>query len=78
MVDRFDLEQEILRTSDYASQLKNLAEFMVDNDGNYSTDRVHNIIIGLAEMLDIHTDKMYNVMCDCLCLNQKEGKCPRQ
>ena len=72
MKDRFDLEQEILRTSDYVVQLKNLAEFMIDNEGNYDFDKAHNALVGIAEMLDIHTDKMYNTMCDSLCLNKKE------
>lgn len=72
MKDRFDLEQEIIRTSEYASQLRDLAEFMIENEGSYDFDKVHIALVGISEMLDIHTDKMYNTMCDSLCLNKKE------
>jgi len=71
MKDRFDLEEQITRTGDYASQLRDLAEFMIENDGSYDIDKMHNALVGIAQMLDIHTDKMYNTMCDALELNQK-------
>lgn len=70
MSDRFDLEEQILRTSDYANQLRDLAEFMIENEGIYDFDKVHNILVGISQMLDIHTDKMYNTMCDALDLNK--------
>lgn len=70
MSDRFDLEEQILRTSDYANQLRDLAEFMIENEGSYDFDKVHNILVGISQMLDIHTDKMYNTMCDALDLNK--------
>ena len=76
MSDRFDLEEQILRTSEYANQLKDLAEFMINNEGMYEPDRIHNALIGISQMIDIHTDKMYNTMCDALELNQKSSNPP--
>ena len=70
MADRFDLEEQILRTSDYANQLRDLAEFMIENEGSYDFDKIHNALVGISQMLDIHTDKMYNTMCDALDLNK--------
>lgn len=76
MADRFDLEEQILRTGDYANQLRDLAEFMIENDGSYDIDKMHNALVGIAQMLEIHTDKMYNTMCDALELNQKSSSLP--
>lgn len=76
MSDRFDLEEEIARTGNYANQLRDLAEFMIENDGTYDLDKMHNALVGIAQMLDIHTDKMYNTMCDALELNQKSSSPP--
>jgi len=72
MKDRFDLEQEISRTSEYASQIRDLVEFMVEN--GFNEDKTLNALIGIAEMIDIHTDKMYNVMCQALELNTDSMK----
>lgn len=72
MKDRFDLEQEITRTSEYASQIRDLVEFMVEN--GFNEDKTLNALIGIAEMIDIHTDKMYNVMCEALELNTVSTK----
>ena len=76
MSDRFDLEEQILRTGDYANQLRDLAEFMIENDASYDLDKMHNALVGIAQMLDIHTDKMYNTMCDALELNQNSSSQP--
>lgn len=77
MKDRFDLEQEIIRTSEYASQIRDLIEFMVENsfdENSFDEDKILNVLIGIAEMIDIHTDKMYNVMCEALELNTASTK----
>ena len=72
MKDRFDLEQEILRTSEYANQIRDLMKFMVENE--FDEDKTFNALIGIAEMIDIHTDKMYNVMCEALELDTLSKK----
>lgn len=72
MKDRFDLEQEIIRTSEYANQIRDLMEFMVENE--FDEDKTLNALIGIAEMIDIHTDKMYNVMCEALELDTLSKK----
>ena len=69
MKDRFDLEEQILRTSDYANQIRDAIEFWM-NDPVKDDDKIINVLIGIAGMLDIHTDKMYNIMCDALNLNK--------
>jgi len=76
MKDRFDLEEQIIRTGNYADQIRDLAEFMIENEGSYDFDRVHNALVGIGEMIDVHTDKMYNTMCDALELNQKSSSLP--
>lgn len=72
MKDRFDLEQQIIRTSEYANQIRDLMEFMVENE--FDQDKTLNALIGIAVMIDIHTDKMYNVMCEALELDTLSKK----
>jgi len=69
MPDRFDLEEKIVKTANYADQLRDLAEFIIETE-DYDVDKLHNVLVGMAQMLDIHTDKMYNTMCDALDLNK--------
>jgi hypothetical protein len=76
MKDRFDIEEQIIRTGNYADQIRDLAEFMIENEGSYDFDRVHNALVGIAEMIDVHTDKMYNTMCYAMQLNQKNSSPP--
>jgi len=76
MRDRFDLEDQIIRTGNYADQIRDLAEFMINNEGSYDIDKAHNALVGIAQMIDIHSDKMYNTMCDVLELNQKSSSQP--
>ena len=70
MSDRFDLEDQIMRTGNYADQIRDLAAFMIENEGAYDFDKIHNAMVGIAEMIEIHADKMYNTMCDALDLDK--------
>lgn len=70
-MDRFFLEEKIMQTSNFADQLNNLAEFIgKQNINSENMDVVLNVIIGVAESINIHTNVMYESMCKTLKLNQ--------
>jgi aspartyl-tRNA synthetase len=70
-MDRFFLEEKIMQTSNFADQLNNLAEFITkQNINSENMDVVLNVIIGVAESINIHTNVMYESMCKTLKLNQ--------
>ena len=67
MKDRFDLESEIMRTANYADDLRTIAENMIndDVDGNIDVDKYFNAIEGVASLIEMHSDKMFDTMCQC-------------
>ena len=70
-MDRFFLEEKIMQTSNFADQLNDLAEFITkQNINSENMDVVLNVIIGVAESINIHTNVMYESMCKTLKLNQ--------
>ena len=67
MKDRFDLEQEILQVKSYADNIRMTAERMIndDHDGNASIDFYWNALNGIAVLLDMHSDVMFDTMQQC-------------
>jgi len=68
MKDRFDLEEEILQTHNFEDQLdlicKGIIEYKLTND------EVVNALVGLRVLITLHTNKIYDTMCQALKLNQ--------
>lgn len=70
-MDRFYLEEKIMQTSNFADQLNELAEFIEQqNINSENMDKILNVIIGISESINIHTNIMYESMCKTLKLNQ--------
>lgn len=76
MKDRFDLEQEILRTTIYADDLRTIAENMLNDSigGVTDVDRYSNAIEGIAILIEMQSNKMLDTMSQCFKLdNYKES-----
>lgn len=71
MKDRFDLEQEILQIKSYADNIRMTAERMIDDDhnGNIDIDFYWNALNGIAVLLDMHSDVMFDTMKQCFKLD---------
>ena len=72
MKDRFDLENEIMRTANYADNLRTIAENMINDD--VDVDKYCNAIEGVACLIEMHINKMFDTMRQCFKLdNYKES-----
>lgn len=67
MKSRFDLEEEITQLHTFTDQLGTLSEGILERD--LSKDEIVNVIEGLRVMINLHTDKLYDTMCQCFNLN---------
>jgi len=75
MKDRFDLEQEILRTTNYADDLRTVVENMLNDsiEGITDVDKYANAIEGIAILIEMQSNKMLDTMSQCFKLdNYKE------
>ena len=75
MKDRFDLEQEILRTTNYADNLRTVVENMLNDsiEGITDVDKYANAIEGIAILIEMQSNKMFDTMSQCFKLdNYKE------
>jgi hypothetical protein len=75
MKDRFDLEQEILRTTNYADDLRTVVENMLNDsiEGITDVDKYANAIEGVAILIEMQSNKMLDAMSQCFKLdNYKE------
>jgi len=76
MKDRFDLEQEILRTTNYADDLRTISANMLHDyiEGVTDVDRYANAIEGIAILIEMQCNKMLDTMGQCFKLdNYKES-----
>lgn len=63
MKDRFDLEQEILRTTNYADDLRTVAENMLNDFTD--VDKYASAIEGVAILIEMQCNKMLDTMSQC-------------
>lgn len=76
MKDRFDLEQEILRTTNYADNLRTISANMLNDyiEGVTDVDKYTNAIEGVAILIEMQSNKMLDTMSQCFKLdNYKES-----
>lgn len=71
MKNRFDLEQEITMLYNYSEQLGSITEGILEYD--MPKDDIVNAINGLKVMIDLHTQKMLDTMCQCFTLDDYNG-----
>jgi len=72
MKDRFDLEQEILQIKNYSEDIRMVVENLINNQydsSNIDTDKYCNVLEGVATLLDMHSDKMFDTMSQCFKLD---------
>jgi ribosomal protein L17 len=71
MKDRFDLEQEILRTTNYADDLRTVVENMLNNsiEGITNVNKYANAIEGVATLIEMQCNKMFDTMSQCFKLD---------
>jgi hypothetical protein len=58
-MDRFELENKITQTANFAGQLRSIANAVLEN--NMDEDRLANVLEGLAILIDLHTDETFEV-----------------
>lgn len=68
MKDRFELENEIASTHNFGSHLRDLANAVIDE--SIGVDELANALEGIAVLIDVHAQKMYDTMCEVLDLNE--------
>lgn len=68
MKDRFELENEIASTHNFASHLRDLSNAILEE--SIDVDEASNALEGIAVLIDIHAQKMYDTMCEVLSLNE--------
>jgi hypothetical protein len=68
MKDRFELENDIISTHNFSSHIRDLSNAMLEE--TIDTDEVSNALEGIAVLIDLHAQKMYDTMCEVFCLNE--------
>lgn len=58
-MDRFELENKINQTTNFADQLRSIAGAVLEN--NMNEDRLANVLEGLAILIELHTDETFEV-----------------
>jgi hypothetical protein len=58
-MDRFELENKITQTANFADQLRSVSRAVLEN--NMSQDRLANVLEGLAVLIELHTDETFEV-----------------
>ena len=71
MKDRFDLEQEILQVKSYADKIRMTSNRMINDDQNETIDIdfYWNALNGIAVLLDMHSDVMFDTLKQCFKLD---------
>ncbi len=67
-MDRFDLENKINETHNFVDRLNDISYGVLEL--GMTNDEVVNAIDGLAVLLKIHTDKLFDVFCQVHRLDQ--------
>ena len=68
MKDRFNLEQEIMQIKNYSEDIRMVVENLINNQydsSNIDVDKCCNVLEGVATLLDMHSDKMFDTMSQC-------------
>lgn len=68
--DRFDLEQEIMSLANYSDQIKMVARVLIEKEYEVSNETVVNALNGIATLLQLHSDKLMDTMCQVLQLDE--------
>jgi hypothetical protein len=79
MKDRFNLEDEIIRTNNFGEDIDLVVEYIADSDIDCKVkDNTINMLIGIKGLIHVHADRLLDTMCQCLKLdqyNKQESHC---
>ena len=64
MMDRFNLEAEIMSVWQTKDELESITSRMMDDPDPMTEDDIANVLIGLSELHDIRCKKLFNVFED--------------
>lgn len=67
-MDRFELESEILQFSNFSDQLRLISSAYVE--GNLDDDRLINSLEGLAVLIELYQEKLFNSYKKCFALDE--------
>lgn len=67
MADRFDLESKITDTYHFVDHLNDLSYAVLE--GNLSEDEIANALHGLAVLVKVHSDKLFEIFSQALKLD---------
>jgi hypothetical protein len=68
MADRFDLESKITDTYHFVDHLNDLSYAVLEN--NLTEDEIANALHGLAVLIKVHSDKLFQVFSESLKLDE--------
>jgi hypothetical protein len=68
--NRFDLENEIMNLYGSVSDIQTVADMIYDSNINYTPDRTHTVLSGLAEVLEAKVAKLEQVFVEVFQLNE--------
>ena len=68
MKTRFDLEEAIILTGSFADHIRDIANAVLEQE--ITIDETINALEGISVLLNIHSKKMYDTMCEALQLNE--------
>jgi hypothetical protein len=68
MADRFDLESKITDTYNFVNHLNDLSYAVLEN--NLTEDELANALHGLAVLVKVHSDKLFQVFSEALKLDE--------
>jgi hypothetical protein len=68
MADRFDLESKITDTYNFINHLNDLSYAVLEN--HLSEDEIANALHGLAVLVKVHSDKLFQVFSEALKLDE--------
>lgn len=67
MKDRFDLEDEISKLYSFVDNINEVSQYISETDTSPEViNNATNILNGISALLAIHTDKLFDTMCQCL------------
>ena len=72
--DRFDVEQEINQVGHFSDIIKNYADTLYDGRRKQSMDDIHTTLHGFANLLEAHSETMYETHCKHYDLNEYARK----
>lgn len=68
MKDRFDMENEIAQLHNFSDMLRTLSENVLED--NLTSDESTNALLGIAVLIECHSNKMMDTMCQAFGLDE--------